>query len=87
MRAFATLLFLIFSTTAVAQLRTVPPEARRGTVSHVQDMLIELNRDTGAALVVATHNERFATALGRCLRLEHGRLIEVHPDAPWEHRA
>ena len=57
------------------------------TGARVQDMLIELNRDTGAALVVATHNERFATALGRCLRLEHGRLIEVHPDAPWEHRA
>jgi len=53
------------------------------TGERVQDVLIELNRETGAALVVATHNERFATALGRCLRLEHGRLHEVHPDAPW----
>ena len=53
------------------------------TGERVQDMLIELNRETGAALVVATHNERFATALGRCLRLEHGRLHEVQADAPW----
>jgi predicted ABC-type transport system involved in lysophospholipase L1 biosynthesis ATPase subunit len=49
----------------------------------VQDVLIELNRETGAALVVATHNERFAMALGRCLRLEHGRLTEVQSDTPW----
>ena len=46
-------------------------------------LLIDLNRETGAALVVATHNERFASALGRCLRLEHGRLHEVQADAPW----
>jgi putative ABC transport system ATP-binding protein len=49
----------------------------------VQDVLIDLNREMGAALVVATHNERFAQALGRCLRLERGRLVEVHADAPW----
>jgi lipoprotein-releasing system ATP-binding protein len=53
------------------------------TGERVQDVLIELNRETGAALVVATHNERFATALGRCLRLERGRLVAVHADAPW----
>ena len=47
MRAFATLLFLLFSATAAAQLRTVPPEAKRGTVSHVQDMLIELDGKPG----------------------------------------
>jgi hypothetical protein len=43
MRAFATLLFLIFSATAVAQLRTVPPEAKRGSLSHLQDMIVELD--------------------------------------------
>jgi lipoprotein-releasing system ATP-binding protein len=55
-----------------------------GTGARVQDMLIDLNRETGAALVVATHNERFATALGRCLRLEQGRLVEVQIEG---HRA
>ena len=53
------------------------------TGERVQDVLIDLNRETGAALVVATHNERFATALGRCLRLERGRLVEVQAEAPW----
>jgi lipoprotein-releasing system ATP-binding protein len=47
------------------------------TGQRVQDLLIDLNRETGAALVVATHNERFASTLGRCLRLEHGRLVDV----------
>ena len=53
------------------------------TGKRVQDLLIDLNRETGAALVVATHNERFAQALGRCLRLEHGRLIPIRSDAAW----
>jgi lipoprotein-releasing system ATP-binding protein len=53
------------------------------TGERVQDLLIDLNRETGAALVVATHNERFAAVLGRCLRLEQGRLVEVHDNAPW----
>ena len=43
MRAFATLLFLIFAATALAQLRTIPPEAKRGTISHMQDMLVQVD--------------------------------------------
>jgi len=54
-----------------------------GTGERVQDLLIDLNRETGAALVVATHNERFASALGRCLRLERGRLFEVSVAEAW----
>jgi lipoprotein-releasing system ATP-binding protein len=53
------------------------------TGERVQDLLVDLNRETGAALVVATHNERFAGTLGRCLRLEHGRLVDAPRDAPW----
>jgi lipoprotein-releasing system ATP-binding protein len=40
----------------------------------VQEVLLELNRECGAALVVATHNERLATAMGRAVRLRDGRL-------------
>ena len=47
MRFFATLILLSVATLAAAQLRTVPPEAKRGTVSHVQDMLIELDGKPG----------------------------------------
>ena len=47
MRIFAALILLSFATLASAQLRTVPPEARRGTVSHVQDLLIELDGKPG----------------------------------------
>ena len=54
-----------------------------GTGERVQDLLIDLNRETGASLVVATHNERFAGALGRCLRLERGRLFPVSVADAW----
>jgi lipoprotein-releasing system ATP-binding protein len=54
------------------------------TGERVQDLLIDLNRETGAALVVATHNERFASALGRCLRLAHGRLESVTVAEAWQ---
>jgi lipoprotein-releasing system ATP-binding protein len=40
----------------------------------VQEILLELNRECGAALVVATHNERLAGAMGRVVRLQNGRL-------------
>jgi hypothetical protein len=47
MRSFGLLLLLAVAGTAGAQLRSVPPEAKRGTVSHVQDMLIELDGKPG----------------------------------------
>jgi lipoprotein-releasing system ATP-binding protein len=44
------------------------------TGEEVQELLFDLNRETGCALVVATHNDRLATAMERTLRLEDGRL-------------
>src|SRR5438093_932139 len=44
----------------------------------VQQLLIELNREHGSSLVVATHNARLAAAIGRTLRLAGGRLREEH---------
>src|SRR5437764_965905 len=44
----------------------------------VQQLLIELNREHGSSLVVATHNARLAAAMGRTLRLAGGRLREEH---------
>jgi lipoprotein-releasing system ATP-binding protein len=40
----------------------------------VQELLIELNRERGVALIVVTHNPRLAAAMDRVLRLEGGRL-------------
>jgi lipoprotein-releasing system ATP-binding protein len=51
------------------------------TGDDVQDLLLELNREHGAALVVATHNERLASAMGRVLRLADGRLEDASPGA------
>ncbi|HKU46080.1 MAG TPA: hypothetical protein VJQ58_04300 [Burkholderiales bacterium] len=47
MRALAFVVLFILGGTASAQLRTVPPEAKRGTLSHVQDMLIEVDGKPG----------------------------------------
>jgi lipoprotein-releasing system ATP-binding protein len=43
----------------------------------VQQLMVELNEEHGAALVVATHNDRLAAAMGRTLRLVGGRLQEA----------
>jgi len=39
--------------------------------------MLELNQEHGAALVVATHNDRLAAAMGRTLRLAGGALHEL----------
>ena len=46
------------------------------TGDDVQALLLALNREHGAALVVATHNDRLASAMDRTLRLADGRLHE-----------
>jgi len=51
----------------------------------VQQLLLELNQECGSALVIATHNDRLAAAMGRILRLAGGRLsegLELAPDVP-----
>jgi len=47
------------------------------TGEEVQRLLIELNQESGSALVVATHNDRLAAAMERTLRLAEGRLHEA----------
>ena len=47
------------------------------TGEDVQQLMLELNHEHGATLVVATHNDRLAAAMGRTLRLAGGRLHEV----------
>jgi lipoprotein-releasing system ATP-binding protein len=48
-----------------------------GTGEEVQQLLLELNHEHGAALVVATHNDRLASAMGRTLRRAGGRLHDA----------
>ena len=47
------------------------------TGDDVQQLMIDLNHEHGAALVVATHNPRLAAAMGRTLQLAGGRLHEA----------
>jgi lipoprotein-releasing system ATP-binding protein len=49
----------------------------RVTGEGVQRLLLELNREHGSALVVATHSERLAAAMQRTLRLTGGRVVPV----------
>jgi lipoprotein-releasing system ATP-binding protein len=54
-----------------------------GTGARVADLLLELNRTRGAALVVVTHSLELAGRLGRAVRLVDGRLRpEALPGAP-----
>jgi lipoprotein-releasing system ATP-binding protein len=46
------------------------------TAGLVQDLLLELNAETGTALVVVTHDPRLAGRMQRRLRLEHGELVD-----------
>jgi hypothetical protein len=42
-RFFITLILVSVATQAAAQLRTVPPEAKRGTMTHKQEMIVSLD--------------------------------------------
>lgn len=41
----------------------------------VADLLIDLSRETGATLIVASHDERLIGRLDKTLRLENGRIV------------
>ncbi|HET6566497.1 MAG TPA: ABC transporter ATP-binding protein [Rhodothermales bacterium] len=42
----------------------------------IEDLLFELNRTAGTALVVVTHNVELARRTGRIIRLRGGRIVE-----------
>ncbi len=45
-----------------------------GTGEEIQDLLFNLNQESGIAMVVATHNRGFAEKIGRLMELRDGRL-------------
>jgi lipoprotein-releasing system ATP-binding protein len=47
------------------------------TAETVFELMLELNREFGTALVVVTHDLRLAARMDRCWRLESGRLAET----------
>ena len=49
------------------------------TAASVFDLLLELNREIGTALVMVTHDRRLARKLDRTLELTQGKLHELHP--------
>jgi putrescine transport system ATP-binding protein len=49
------------------------------TGGRIGELLLEMNRTRGTALVVVTHNERLASRLGRTLSMEAGVLVESNP--------
>ncbi len=49
----------------------------RDTAGEIWDVMHRLNRASGAAFVVVTHDERAAEAADRVLRIERGRLCET----------
>jgi len=57
----------------VADEPTASLDAAAGAA--VTDLLIELSRETGATLIVASHDSRLIGRLDRTLRLENGQLL------------
>jgi len=49
------------------------------TGGRIGELLLEMNRTRGTALVVVTHNERLASLLGRTLLMEAGVLVAARP--------
>ena len=47
------------------------------TGDSVLRLLLDLNRDLGVAMIVATHSEKLAAAMDRTLRLKDGKLVET----------
>jgi len=75
----ATVLFALASGAAQAQLRTIPADAKRGTMSHVQGMTVELNGDktelAPGAQIRDANNRIILPAT-----LPSGSLIKFMPD-------
>ena len=52
------------------------------TAERLHDLLFQVSRDEGAALVLVTHDLVLAARADRVLRLQGGRLARVQPDGP-----
>ncbi len=48
------------------------------TAANLLDLLLELQREDGFTLIVVTHTPEIAARLGRIVRLEAGKLVEVN---------
>ena len=51
------------------------------TSGEVEDLLLEIQRERGGAMILVTHNQRLAGRLDRMLRLEGGTLHDVQAGA------
>ena len=49
----------------------------RKTGETVLELMLALNRELGASLVIVTHEARIAERMGRVLRLQDGRLDDI----------
>ena len=49
----------------------------RKTGETVLELMLSLNREVGASLVIVTHEARIAERMGRVLRLQDGRLDDI----------
>ena len=48
----------------------------RASAENLRDLLIEVNRDEGIALIVVTHSMELASGLGRLFEMHDGSLVE-----------
>ncbi|MDR2852008.1 MAG: ABC transporter ATP-binding protein [Burkholderiaceae bacterium] len=46
------------------------------TAHEIMNLLLSLNREAGVTLVIVTHDNDLAQRLGRCLRVENGKIVE-----------
>ena len=48
----------------------------RASAENLRDLLIEVNRDEGVALIVVTHSVELANGFGRIFEMHDGSLVE-----------
>ena len=94
MRALAVLLTVLFAASAAAQVRTIPQDARRAQIRHVQANIVELNgvqaplapgaqiRDASNRIIIPTSVP--AGALVKFRLDENGQVREVWILTPTE---
>ena len=54
----------------------------RKTGETVLELMLSLNREVGASLVIVTHEARIAERMGRVMRLQDGRLDDISTEYP-----